>query len=203
MGFRETIIEINKYIGEDELSCRHCGSVSSIDEVLIEQRVKKRTTYHASCPECSGYIKRLKQSKLARVFWKGSMIHIGEFKTGLLLWMLQVDYSKSEFVNDAISNLLWDRTEILNIKDIKMDAKELEVIERDVKYKNDLARLKHDREDLRKAWKDKDNLAVKEAFKWTYAELKLHSTWNGYYRKKINKVEKELIEVNRRYNNGK
>ena len=129
----DIIKEIAIYLGETELLCKHCGTITHVNDVKIETRLgnseKHIATYHAVCPDCDGYIKKMRQDKKNRVFWKGSMINIGEFSSGMLLWILQVEYCKSERVNEAIGQLLWDRTEIKNIKDINPTIKEMNIAE--------------------------------------------------------------------------
>jgi len=104
MTAEERVKEIAVYLGESELICRKCGSILHVNEVEIEMKAGKRGNpiFWAICPDCEARIKRMKNSKKERIFWKGQMLEIDDFDTSLLLWMLQVGFLKSDRVIDAV-----------------------------------------------------------------------------------------------------
>ena len=109
----EKIREIAKYLEIDELNCRACGSLNSIDQVNIEVSHDKRDNPlgGAYCPDCSAWIKWLPLSKVERIWFRGSMHEIPSFDTSLLFWFINNDTLKTDKIRLAVLDELRIRLE--------------------------------------------------------------------------------------------
>lgn len=194
MKSEEIIKEIAIYLGETELQCKHCGSVTPTDDVVIETKYSSshKASYYAHCPDCEGFLKKMRQDKKSRVFWKGSMIDIGKFDSGLLLWMLQIGYTKNKNVEDAIGKLLWDRTEIPNIKDIKISKRELMEIEHNKTIKDKQAEIA---DNVAKWDKEIESLHSADYVNWDYYETKKHNDKIRFFQRRNKKLVNELASL--------
>ena len=104
----ERIIDIARYLGEHELTCKKCGLIMDVSEGVIDMKAGKRGNpiFSASCPDCGAYIKRMRNSKGEKIFWRGSTHEVAKLETSLLIWMLQVGYITNERVIAMADELL-------------------------------------------------------------------------------------------------
>ena len=111
MTAEERVKDIARYLGEHELSCKKCGLVMDVEECDIEMKVGKRGNplFSAYCPDCGAYIKRMRNTKTEKIFWRGSTHEVAKLETSLLIWMLQVGYITNERVINAVRHHLKGR----------------------------------------------------------------------------------------------
>ena len=193
MKSEDIIKDIAIYLGETELLCKHCGTVNPVADVRIETSytASHKASYHAHCPECDGHIKKMRQDKKNRVFWKGSMITIGEFDSSLLLWILQKEYCKSDRVNDAITDLLWERLEIPNIKDFNPTIREMKIAEWTVKLKDEEKQLAEREYRIKSITHD----IISEAAGWSSGEMQKQTKILKALRSSVKMRKRNLEEI--------
>jgi uncharacterized protein YlaI len=185
MNSEQRIIEINEYLGIKELICKKCGSLLSIREIDVETSFTKRhqPIFWALCPDCGHKIRRLRNSKVERVFWKGSMHNIADIDTSLLLWMLQVDYIKDKKLVKAVRHHLKGR--IVTNKTIEpMSIQE----QRELTLKKELRALRVQLEEKEKLKGEINHSVIMNAAKWDAVRM-------GKEIKRINALAKKITEI--------
>lgn len=108
-----TIIDIAEYNGITELICKACGAVEPVGSCRISQEYTKAhiPIIKAYCAHCDKFLKFLPQSKVERIWWKGSMTEVAKFETGLLMWFINNDTIKSPKIKAAVYDELRIRLE--------------------------------------------------------------------------------------------
>ena len=89
MSYRtEKVVVIAKHRGEEELACKRCGCVSSVEDCTYKEN---NARVRADCPECGAFIKFMRQSVVSRLFdfTSRKMELITEISSGILAWYLQ------------------------------------------------------------------------------------------------------------------
>ena len=111
MNSEERVKDISRYLGIIDYPCRKCGAVNIVEEVDVEVIAGKKGNpiFRALCPDCGAFIRRMRNTKAEKIYWKGSTHEIAKLDTSLLIWMLQVGYVKNERVIDEIRKHLKGR----------------------------------------------------------------------------------------------
>ena len=82
-----SIKDISNYIGDTQFPCRQCGSVNTLEELVVSYDEETKRS-KGICAHCDAFIKLMPTKKIDRVFWKGSMVEIAKIDTGLLMWFI-------------------------------------------------------------------------------------------------------------------
>ena len=141
---REKLIDIQNFIGLKEYTCIKCGCVNSWHKVAIDTIIFKNTkkpNYRPVCPDCESNGSFMLQSKVERIWWKGSMTDIASFDSKLLAWMLEKNYfgAKAPRIRECIITVLENRLfspEV--IKDIVMTGTESKMLTKMNDIRNDI-----------------------------------------------------------------
>ena len=113
--------EISHYIGDHELSCKICGSVSNVDNVVITQHKHR---WKGSCPDCDAFIKWMPTAKISLFWMKGSLHPMGDMDNGLLMWI--VKKSAGSLNNQKFARaILLGRLDSADVPDIQPTTKEI------------------------------------------------------------------------------
>jgi PIN domain nuclease of toxin-antitoxin system len=185
MNSEDRIIEINQYLGIKELICKKCGSILDIKEINVETSFTKRhqAIFWAICPDCGAKIRRLRNSKVDRVFWRGSMHNIANLDTSLLIWMLQVGYIKEEKLKSAVEHHLKGR--IVSNKSIEpMSIQE----QQEITLKKELRALKAQLEAKEQEKAEVNHSVIMNAATWDALKM-------GQAIKRINALAKKIVEI--------
>jgi len=97
MSVHQHLFNISQWLGVEEIPCTECGTVTNVRNVDIEEIIKNtrygpRTSWHAHCPECDNYMKKLPSEATRRIWYKKQMVEIAAMTTDELSWLIKVDH---------------------------------------------------------------------------------------------------------------
>ena len=183
--------EISKYIGVIDYACKKCGAVTHVDLIDVKYKAGKRGNpiISAYCPDCGAYIKRMRNSKQERIFWKGSMHNIQEFDISLLMWMLQIDYIKDSNTLKAVKQYLTGK--IVTNKTIEpMSVTEQRIIT----TKKEIKSLRDKQGELIKSKDELNHVIIMDSHSWDAMKTGVIMKKMAWYKREINSIAKDIYD---------
>lgn len=181
---KETIIDIAKYNGINEVPCRSCGSINDIENTIIRHEAKR---IRCSCPDCGTFVRWLPMSKTERIFYKGQYDEVASFDSGLLQWFLKVGYCKNLKTIRAIEAELASRVakSAQRPPSEHVDREEQAILDK----KN---AIQAQIDEVNKKIAEKQKEIVENSQNFDYFETKIATNAMQEYRATKKKLEKEL-----------
>ena len=134
-----TIKDIQNYLGECEFPCTSCGSINTLEELIVQLDNNRAK---ATCAHCETFIKWLPAKKIDRVFWKGNMTEIAKIETSLLMWMVNNQFG-SHSARRFIRIELMTRVDASEVPDIQTDRAEERELANRTKLRKEQNHLLH------------------------------------------------------------
>jgi len=174
-----TIKDIQNYLGECEFPCTSCGSINTLEELIVQLDNNRAK---ATCAHCETFIKWLPAKKIDRVFWKGNMTEIAKIETSLLMWMVNNQFG-SHSARRFIRIELMTRVDASEVPDIQEDDSS-RAVEKQLKKKADMkAEIEH--------WEKRV----------TEAQTRIIAGWETSSSVKMDKEERNIKKWRRRIEN--
>ena len=182
-----SIVEIAKYRGINELACKSCGAVNPIEAIVIVDTIQSNhiKKYGAYCPECEAWIKWLPSHKAWRIFKNAreGMTEIEKIDNGYLTWYLRAVEKIQPDLRAAIEELMERRISESGLGAVQ-DAPENFKPEEAAQVAELIRKKKEDIKELIKSTTDLDATATDTVIR----KLKLVN-------KSIKELERRLIKM--------
>jgi hypothetical protein len=163
----ERIKEIAIYLNDIEFTCTKCGTINTLATIDIIQALNVRHIpyYKAMCPDCNSYIRRMKNTKAERIWYKGSMQEIAKLDTSLLMWMLSTPFTTNIRERAAITAVL--KTRVVGTCEAPQTMTEIKAqaaLDKKNASRNKVEEMTTKKLNLQQAIRD-------DSINWTYGEI--------------------------------